>query len=92
MGTGGLIVAYRAAAAEALDAVEVLEKTVDEDITVAFEYPFLNSVMRIIKDEDAEIIAQSFQMDCEMTLRIRRGAAERLKSRLTQVEPAYLKK
>ena len=92
LGTGGLIVAYRAAAAEALDAAEVLEKTVDEDITVAFEYPFLNSVMRIIKDEDAEIIAQSFQMDCEMTLRIRRGEAERLKSRLTQVETAYLKK
>lgn len=91
LGTGGLIVAYRAAAAEALDAAQVLEKTVDEDITVAFEYPFLNGVMRIIKDEGAEIVAQSFQMDCEMTLRIRRSEAEKLKSRLRKVETAYLK-
>lgn len=91
LGTGGLIVAYRAAAAEALDAAQVLEKTVDEDITVAFEYPFLNSVMRIIKEEGPEILAQSFEMDCQMTLRIRRSEAEKLKSRLRKVETAYLK-
>ena len=91
LGTSGLIVAYRTAAAEAIAAAEVEERTVDEDITVSFEYPYLNSVMRIVKEDGPQIIKQSFEMDCEMTLRIRKGEAERLRNRLLKVETAYLK-
>ncbi|MDD4515087.1 YigZ family protein [Massilibacteroides sp.] len=91
LGTGGLIVAYRTAAAEAIAAAEIEERTVDEDITVCFEYPYLNSIMRIVKEDGPEIISQNFQMDCEMTLRIRKGSAERLKARLEKVETAFLK-
>lgn len=92
LGTSGLIVAYRTAAAEAIASAEIEMRTVDEDITVAFEYPFLNSVMRIVKEENPTIISQHFEMDCEMTLRIRRGCAERLRQRLQKVQTAYLKK
>jgi uncharacterized YigZ family protein len=91
LGTGGLIVAYRTAAADAIASAEIEERTVDEDITVCFEYPFLNGIMRIVKEEGPEIISQNFQMDCEMTLRIRKGNAERLKSKLSKVETAFLK-
>ena len=91
LGTGGLIVAYKAAAVEAIEAAEIIEKTVDEDICVVFEYPFLNGIMKIIKDDGPIIIKQTFDMDCEMTLRIRKGEAERLKAKLTKVETAYLK-
>lgn len=91
LGTSGLIVAYRTAAAEAIAAAEVEERTVDEDITVSFEYPYLNSIMRIVKEDGPQIIKQSFEMDCEMTLRIRKGEAERLRNRLLKVETAYLK-
>ena len=90
LGTGGLIVAYRTAAAEAIAAAEIEERTVDEDITVYFEYPLMNSIMRIIKDNAPEIIAQDFQMTCSMTLRIRKGESERLKASLRKVETAYL--
>ena len=51
LGTSGLIVAYKAAAAEALAAAEVVEKTVDECIRFWFEYPFMNDVMRVVKEE-----------------------------------------
>lgn len=91
LGTSGLIVAYRTAAAEAIAAAEIEERTVDEDITVKFEYPYLNGIMRIVKEEGPTIITQQFDMDCEMTLRIRKGEAERLKKRLLKVETAYLK-
>lgn len=91
LGTGGLIVAYRTAAAEAIAAAEIDERTVDEDITVYFEYPYLNSIMRIVKEDGPEIVSQNFQMDCEMTLRIRKGEADRLKSRLEKVETATIK-
>lgn len=91
LGTSGLIVAYRTAAAEAIAAAEVETRTVDEVITVAFEYPYLNSVMRIVKEDHPIVLSQKFEMDCEMTLQIRKGEAERLKSRLRKVETAYLK-
>lgn len=49
LGTSGLIVAYKAAAAEAIANATIIEKTVDDEIAVAFEYPFMNDVMRIVK-------------------------------------------
>lgn len=90
LGTGGLIVAYREAAQLALQAAEIIEKTVDDDIRVRFEYPFMNDVMRIIKEECPEILRQVFEMDCEMVLRIRRAQADRLRERLSKVESAIV--
>lgn len=90
LGTSGLIVAYRAAAAEAVAAAEIIEKTVDDDITVAFEYPFMNDIMRIVKEEEPEILEQSYDMDCLITLRIRKSLMEKLRSRLEKVETARI--
>lgn len=89
LGTSGLIVAYRTAAAEAIAAAEIEERTVDVDVTIAFEYPFLNGVMRVVKEENPTVVSQRFEMDCEMTLRIRAGSAERLRQRLSKVETVY---
>ena len=86
LGTSGLIVAYKAAAQEALHAAEVIEKTVDADISFLFEYPFMNDVMRIVKEESPEIISQDFDNDCRMTLRIRKSQFDRLRERLKKVE------
>ncbi len=86
LGTSGLIVAYRAAAQDAVSNAEIIEKTVDEDITIIFEYPFLNGIMKIVKEDNPQIISQQFDMDCEMILRIRKGEAEKLKAKLLKVE------
>ena len=85
LGTSGLIVAYRLAAAEAIAAAEIVEKTVDEDVTFHFEYPFMNDVMRIVKEEEPQIVVQDFDNDCTMTLRIRKDSMPRLKVRLEKV-------
>ncbi|GAK35555.1 IMPACT family protein [Bacteroides graminisolvens] len=90
LGTSGLIVAYKAAAAEAIAAATILEKTVDDEVTVLFEYPFINDVMRIVKEEEPEIVDQLYDMDCRMTLRIRRSCMPRLRERLLKVETARL--
>lgn len=86
LGTSGLIVAYKAAAAEALAAAEVVEKTVDECIRFWFEYPLMNDVMRVVKEEGPEIVEQGYDMDCRMTLRIRSSLMPRLRARLEKVE------
>ena len=86
LGTSGLIQAYKAAAIEVIQAADIIEKTIDEDVTFFFEYPFMNQVMRIVKEEDPIIISQGYDNDCSMTLRIRKGCMSRLKSRLEKVE------
>lgn len=90
LGTSGLITAYKAAAAEAISNAEIIEMTVDEDITVEFEYPFMNDIMRIVKEEEPVIINQSYDMDCRMTLRIRKSRMPVLSERLAKVETARI--
>ena len=86
LGTSGLIVAYKAAAAEAIANANIIEKTVDDDIYFAFEYPFMNDVMRIVKEEEPEILEQAYDMDCLMRLRIRRSMMPKLRARLEKVD------
>lgn len=90
LGISGLIVAYKAAAAEAIANATIIEKTVDDEIAVAFEYPFMNDVMRIVKEEEPEILEQSYDMDCLMKLRIRRSMMGKLRARLEKVETARI--
>ena len=86
LGTSGLIQAYKAAAAEAIAASTIIEKTVDEQITIAFEYPLMNQVMRVVKEESPSILSQSFDGDCLMTLSIRAGLMPRLRQRLEKID------
>lgn len=86
LGTSGLIQAYKAAAAEAISAAEIIEKTIDESVSFAFEYPFMNQVMRIVKEEEPAILGQGYDNDCTMTLRIRKSRMPRLKERLEKVD------
>ncbi len=91
LGTSGLIVAYREAAAEAISEAEIIEKTVDMQISFSFEYPFMNEVMKIVKDLETAILSQSYNTNCLMTLEIRKGKFEELKNRLTKVESLFFK-
>ena len=86
LGTSGLIEAYRAAAADAIRANEIVERLVEDDIRILFEYPFMNDVMRIVKEEGPTVLSQYFELDCEMTLRQRRSLMSRLRERLSKVE------
>jgi len=86
LGTSGLIAAYKSAAAEAINNAEIIERTVDIETSFHFEYPLMNSVMKIIKDLNPEIISQDFEMDCNMTLRIRQAKYKNLRERLSKVE------
>ena len=86
LGTSGLIVAYREAAALAISEAVIVEKTVDCTTSFAFEYVQMNAVMRIVKDLEPTITDQNFEMDCTMTLSIRKAKFEELISKLEKVE------
>lgn len=92
LGTSGLIVAYKEAAIEAIANAEIIEKTVDQDISFQFEYPFMNDVMKIVKDLEPTILSQQYDTDCSMSLRIRKGLYDQLISRLEKVESLHFPK
>ena len=81
LGTSGLIVAYKAAAAEALDATEHVEKTINGEILLKFSYPLLNDVLRIVKEESPRIVEQIFDNECVVRLSIRLSRMPRLRDR-----------
>lgn len=86
LGTGGLVTAYKSAAAIAIGAAEIIEKTIDIDFKVQFEVRFMNEVMRIVKSLGAQVVEQQYEMDCMMRLRIRKDDAGRLTDALRKVE------
>ncbi len=86
LGTGGLVVAYKAAAADALQAAEILEKTIDVEFSIHFEFPFMNDVMKLVKSLEAQILEQNYDTNCGMRLRIRKRDAEHLETALSKIE------
>lgn len=86
LGTGGLIVAYRTAAADAIDHSEIIQRLVEEQITYDFTYPMMNSVMRVVKEMPVRIVSQHFDNTCSITLAIRKSMAEQLRARLGKLD------
>ena len=85
LGTSGLIVAYREAAADALAHAAIETRQVEEIVKYSFAYPQMNDVMRIVKDMNPRIVSQTYDNTCEIVLSIRKSEAEQLKSKLAKL-------
>ena len=85
LGRGGLIVAYRTAAADAIANATIEVRQVEETIKYDFTYPMMNDVMRIVKEMQPQVVDQQFDNTCSITLRIRKREAEQLRSRLNKL-------
>lgn len=85
LGTGGLIVAYRTAAADALDHATIETRLVEEVVTYSFPYPMMNAVMRVIKEMQPRIVSQTFDNTCSISMSIRQEMAPILRDRLEKL-------
>lgn len=75
LGVGGLISAYKISAQMALEASDIVERTVDIHYTLKFGYQNMNKVMRVIKEKNLDIISQKMEMDCEIIISTRKKNA-----------------
>ena len=73
LGVGGLISAYRNSAKMALENADVIEKIIQQQFQLSFDYPAMDKVMRIIKQQKLQIISQQMEMDCKLIISIRKG-------------------
>lgn len=76
LGVGGLISAYKTTAQMALEASEIIEKTIDIHFKITFDYKNMNKVMRIIKEKNLDIVSQDMALGCEIQIRVRQKNAE----------------
>ena len=85
LGTGGLIVAYKAAAALAIEDSVQETRQVEELVKFDFPYVMMNDVMRVVKEMQPRIVSQEYDNTCSITLSIRKSEAETLRGRLKKL-------
>ncbi len=85
LGVSGLQNAYKIAAKEALEAANIVEKTIDETYEVVFEYLQMNNVMQQMKDPYVTILSQQSDLNCTIRFSVRRREAERIVTALQKV-------
>ena len=86
LGIPGLINAYKTATMEAIQASEIIEKTVDLVFRIEFSHSVMNEVMKVVKDENIKIFNQSFDLNCTFNLEIRQSQVNKVIDRLEKIE------
>jgi uncharacterized YigZ family protein len=86
LGVSGLINAYREAAADVLANAVIIEKLVEASFLVEFEYPQMNPVMKIFKEENLLQQENSFELICKIKTSVRKNEAERVMEKFLNIE------
>ena len=86
LGVGGLINAYRYAAASAIKNAEIIECTLQEFYEISYPYVSMNDVMKILKDENIGQSDQSFDLECRIKVNFRVSTREKILNRLSRIE------
>jgi uncharacterized YigZ family protein len=85
LGVAGLINAYKTATKDALESSSIITKTIQEEYQVRFDYTVMNSVMKVLKEEDAVIINQEFENSCKLDFSIRKNSGNKISARLIKI-------
>lgn len=70
LGVSGLIHAYKTAAAEALDANEIISCDITRSMRFSFPYESMNTVMKLVKDLDLKITHQGYEAECSLEVAV----------------------
>ena len=90
LGVSGLQNAYKIAAKESLDAAQIVEKTIEEQYDVVFEYLQMNAVMQLMKDPSVTILSQQSDLNCTIRISVRLREADRIVTALKKVAGSVL--
>jgi uncharacterized YigZ family protein len=87
LGVRGLIDAYKTAAADALDNAKILTKKMKDVYELHYEYPLMNKVMYILKEENLHQLDTKFEVDCRLTFSVRKKESQRIYEKFSQMHP-----
>jgi uncharacterized YigZ family protein len=80
LGVGGLIGAYRTAAQMALEESRIVERTVKVLLEIKFDYHVMDNVMRVIKNNNLEIVSQKLEMECVLTISTPKSRSQKVRN------------
>jgi uncharacterized YigZ family protein len=89
LGTSGLINAYKTASLDCINKAEIIEKLVKRNISLEYNYELMSAVMKIVKEEEIEVLEQNFTDKCLLTLNVRLGEYEKLNERFKNIYGVY---
>lgn len=91
LGTGGLIVAYREAAAEAISNNNIETFPVERELTIEFDYIVMDSVMKLLRADYITVTNRQFDNICKMHLRVQLEFADSLRERLLKIDSLVIR-
>ena len=91
LGVGGLINAYKTTAKLILEASVIVEKTINISFQLIFEYKDMNKVMRIVKENNLQIINQKMELNCEYLISVRKKNAAKIEQRFIDLRCLTIK-
>jgi uncharacterized YigZ family protein len=86
LGVSGLVQAYKTATADALAQATIVEQHETALLEVHFAYPQMNDVMGLVKEYELGVKEQQFELDCRMTLEVRKKLQEEVSGKLEVIE------
>ena len=92
LGVGGLINAYRTAALLGIEASNILEKTINYNFKLSFQYKDMNKVMRIIKEHQLTITDQKLELDCQFYISVRKKMADKINALFSSLYEVEIEK
>ncbi|MFA5297059.1 MAG: YigZ family protein [Lutibacter sp.] len=91
LGVGGLINAYKTTAKLVLDEAIIVDKTVNVIFLLTFEYQHMNKVMRIIKENNLDILEQKMEVNCSFLIGVRKKNAIKISQLFTDLRCLKIK-
>jgi uncharacterized YigZ family protein len=86
LGVSGLIHAYKTATEEAIKSAEIIKKTLHDYYILKFDYAAMNTIMKILKEENIEQLDQKFDLTCSVTINFRKADTEKILSKFDRIE------
>jgi uncharacterized YigZ family protein len=90
LGVGGLIQAYREAARMAIDEGKVMTRQIKLSFVIEFEYPQMDKVMRLIKENQVEIVVQDMAMRVRLEVMVRKNKEVNFRQSLSRLHEVRL--
>lgn len=91
LGVGGLVTAYKEAAADALNNAQIINQLVNNFYQITFDYPVMSEVMNFIKKHDLEVSKQVFKEHCLIEFGIRKTEANSVVNALEKIDDVSVK-
>ncbi len=92
LGVPGLITAYKTAAALTLQVTPVVERQIEVNYSIEFDYTLMNEVMLLMKQFNCNIISNEMQLFCIINAGIPKNRLDEVLYRLNDLQNVSVKK